>query len=594
MSVNCTQNTGNILYEGLSECPHINNQESRVRTEKIVTPPINNMNEEDSPKHIKYKDSYVANDLYYGLGIENETYLLSDKSLIKTADWLINNHKRERYSVDYWSNFSREEIDLALHHLDKNKKFKLPVLINSHTFTKCDIKNNHKTRYTSVGEANPNFDGSTIHDVMMEKSEYFRNNFDKQFMYDGDTFEFTTLDYYKTTVDKCVKQLLEYKKRFLNEINKVFTENNILSEHYNNRLNYATNYGFANFIANQKNLAICNNSTYHINITLPTLLDSNKKIKDMKKFQEEHSNAIRAIQWIEPLFIACYGSPDIFSVGNSNFAKGSLRLALSRYISVGTYDTKKMPSKKLLNNFEYDPTLLESGRNVPITSTTVFERQINEYASTRKHWYKRYHETSGYIPQKMIGFDINYQKHYNHGIEIRFFDYFSEEYLVDVINMILLVCQKSLVKKIRDPRNYVAYDDQMIECIKNGSDAKISVDYVRSLGAALGCRTLYKIYRSNESIGGDTQESTKGNPPEVMSIVEMFQHLINKLYTDLHDSSFLKQISPNMKKPIVINYNKIMFDMNKTFLITGEYKSNNIVSGSKKKLKQDDKMCHIQ
>nr|XP_012556004.1 serine-rich adhesin for platelets-like [Hydra vulgaris] len=445
---------------------------------------------EDS-KHIKYKKMYRPNDIYYGIGIENETYLLSDKPIVRSGEWIINNRKRERYSVDYWTNFKSDDVSVALKLIDKKKMYDIPVFINSHAFTKCDRNNEHKTMYTKLTEPNMKFEGKTIHDIMMTNSKYYRDNNDIEFVYDGDTFEFTTIDFYNTTVNNCIKQLNDFKQRFLQEINRVFTEQSVLKGHYDNEIKYAVNYGFVNFTTNPRNIAICNNGTYHINITLPTKLDSKGKIQNIKSFKNVHSNAINALQWIEPLLVGCYGSPDILSVLNDKFSKGSQRLAISRYISVGTYDTNTMPEGKLLDTFEYD----------------------NDNGSENiGRWYKKYHKKSAYNAQKMIGLDVNYHKHYNHGIELRFFDYFPEEYLASVINTLLLVCQKSMLKKFPPVSGSECYDDQICKCVNDGFSATINKDYLLELAK------LFDL--TNEDICGH-------------NILTLFQSIVNRLYKDI-------------------------------------------------------------
>ena len=528
-----------------------------INTQSVDKTYVCNNDDDNDHKHSKYKCKYVPNDMYYGIGIEYETYLMSDKFIERTGEWLIKNHSRERYSVDYWRNFKEEDVNKALSIIDTNKIYKIPVFINSYTLVKCDKNLQHKTMYTKDGRINPKFNGKSIHELMMEKSEYFKNNMDKEFVYDGDTIEFTTLDFYKTTVDKCVQQLVDYKTTFINEINKVFTENNILTDHYINKLDYSKNFGLVNFITNPNNISICNNSTYHINITLPTKLNNIGKIDNIFKFQKIHTNAIRAIQWIEPMLIACYGSPDIFSVGNNKFSRGSLRIALSRYIGAGTYDTEKVTKGKLLKCFEYDPLLTENDSTILNFEAPFTERYTNQYANKKDHWYKRYHSETGYVAQKSIGFDINYQKHYNHGIEIRFFDSFPAEYLKDVFNILLLTCQSSLSQTIPNPLLSKAYDDQMVECIKNGSSCNIFSKYVKEIKNIFG-RKIFKISK-NQKI------SIKEN------IVEFCQSFVDCIYNKFKDEEFMKHVSPNMQRPVVINYNKIMFDMNKNFLYHGDY-----------------------
>ena len=58
------------------------------------------------------------------------------------------------------------------------------------------------------------------------------------------------------------------------------------------------NYPFALHMTNLKNVSIFNNGTLHYNITLPTELDENRKIKNMEQFIKDNSRAIKLIQYM--------------------------------------------------------------------------------------------------------------------------------------------------------------------------------------------------------------------------------------------------------------------------------------------------------
>ena len=63
-------------------------------------------------KHKKYETQYKLDDeksnIFWGVGIENEVYLEFDKKIITSRPFFISNHKRERYSIDYYSNYKKE------------------------------------------------------------------------------------------------------------------------------------------------------------------------------------------------------------------------------------------------------------------------------------------------------------------------------------------------------------------------------------------------------------------------------------------------------------------------------------------------------
>ena len=106
-------------------------------------------------------------------------------------------------------------------------------------------------------------------------------------------------------VDETFQELKASKQLFLDALND--------SGIFPNKLAYpAYNFGINMFMSNQKNLVLFNNGTFHFHFTLPTLtIDS--KIEDYQAFDEMHNKAIYLLQWIEPLFIATLGSPDVFA-----------------------------------------------------------------------------------------------------------------------------------------------------------------------------------------------------------------------------------------------------------------------------------------
>ena len=115
------------------------------------------MNEKLSlDKHKKYKHMYGKNELYWGVGIENELYLEFDKKISISQTFLKNNHKRERYSVDYFDSYKKSAIESAFdEHLQHiSEPITLPLLVNSHSFMYTDAENNHQTTYTTNPKTN--------------------------------------------------------------------------------------------------------------------------------------------------------------------------------------------------------------------------------------------------------------------------------------------------------------------------------------------------------------------------------------------------------------------------------------------------------
>jgi len=274
----------------------------------------------------------------------------------------------------------------------------------------------------------------------------------KSYIFDGDTIEFITQNFYKTNIYEIIKELNSKKIEFIYRLQKVFKENNIFKDY--GEINFCkTNYPFVSFMTNLNNCSIFNNMTYHFNFTLPTELNDNCYIKDYKLFIEQHKNAIHLIQWVEPLLMAIYGSGDIFSTVNSNITPTSQRIAKSRYIGLGTYDTNTMLPGKILQ----------------------IDSNNNHLSNLDYWWFNKYSSESDYTKEDLIGVDINFHKHKNHGIEIRIFDYFDESKLASVLEFCVLLLDHSLVKgnRIESPVKNKIWNQFVVDILKD-RNAKVN------------------------------------------------------------------------------------------------------------------------
>lgn len=402
-------------------------------------------------KHIKYYSSYKPNDLYWGIGIENETYLEISKKDYVYGNFF-KNQNPERYSVNYYKGYRKGWFNKAIDTIiNKDTKYELPILINCHAFLKNDLSGEPITNYDKGSTVNKKFSGKTLFEYIQEKNKYFKDEYGLSYCFDGDTIEFMTLKYYKTTTIKVISELLFHKKHFLENLNKL---NLPIAE--NHSLVYpSTNHGFARFTTNMNNLAIFNNGTYHFNFTLPTMLNKDGLIKDFEAFEKKHAMAIRVIQVLEPFFIAKFGSCDPLSKSDlykRRFPRGSQRVAASRYISLGTFDTNRLKSGKQLQG----------------------NRKVYETP-----WYNELYSQIHYEKSDTIGFDINFNKFKNHGIELRFFDYFPEKHLEEVLRFLVHLLDHSVALEfIESCITNKKYNSIVYKAILEGKDAMLTKEEV--------------------------------------------------------------------------------------------------------------------
>jgi hypothetical protein len=303
-------------------------------------------------KHSKYIDYYIKNDLFWGIGIENELYLEFENKIKVTKDFFIKNHKRERYSVNYYTNYKENFKNESFNFSCTKDEIELPLIINSHSFLYTDSNNNPQKKYTKLCEPNEKFSGKTLGEDIVNYNSFFKNTIDVNWLYDGDTFEFTTIKFYKVNLNDVLNELETFKLKFIDNLQEFQKKKNFF-------LNYGMikimekNHPFTVHLTNLNNVAIFNNGTLHYNITLPTQLNEKKIVKDKIKFFKDHKKAIKIIQWLEPFIICVYNTPDYFSTlenykNKDMYSKCSQRCAVSRYISIGTYDADLMLTGKIL------------------------------------------------------------------------------------------------------------------------------------------------------------------------------------------------------------------------------------------------------
>lgn len=415
---------------------------------------------------------------YWGIGLENETYMQFEESLIVSGEFIQEKIGFEKYSIDYRKCYKPESLAPILKKaFDANENYTVSRMMNSHSLEKLDINYQHKTISpvkplidTETGEVsaqpteNPEYLGKSIMELFLEDQPYNiqsmitqRNKTMGSVHFDGDSIEFVTKYFENRTIAESCKELKATKKLFLDKIN----ESSVL----NGKLNFPDyNNGLNMFMTNQENLVLFNNGTYHFHITLPSLTEDSR-IVDYNEFERTHANAIYLLQWFEPFFIATLGSPDIMGVISDTysldkkFTLGSMRNAMSRYIGVGTYN-KAMPKGKILTyNVDNFRKLLK------------FEKEDNIW------WRDQIEADMEYEMLSEVGLDFNQEKMYQSGFEFRSFDEFPAEYLNDVLFAIILICEHSLnLPDVQWGHDSKAWNNLVFKTLKLGYATEINTE----------------------------------------------------------------------------------------------------------------------
>ncbi|WP_264537473.1 hypothetical protein [Flavobacterium sp. N1736] len=415
---------------------------------------------------------------YWGIGLENETYMQFEESLIVSGEFIQEKIGFEKYSIDYRKCYKPESLAPILKKaFGLTENYKVSRMMNSHSLEKLDINYQHKTLSpikplidTENGEViaepteNPEYLGKSIMELFLEDQPYNiqsmitqRNKTMGSVHFDGDSIEFVTKYFENRTIADSCKELKATKKLFLDKIN----ESSVL----NGKLNFPDyNNGLNMFMTNQENLVLFNNGTYHFHITLPSLTEDSR-IVDYNDFEKTHANAIYLLQWFEPFFIATLGSPDIMGVISDKysldkkFTLGSMRNAMSRYIGVGTYN-KAMPKGKILTyNVDDFRKLLK------------FEKEENIW------WRDQIEAEMEYEMLSEVGLDFNQEKMYQSGFEFRSFDEFPAEYLNDVLFSIILICEHSLnLPDVQWAHDSKAWNNLVFKTLKMGYATEINED----------------------------------------------------------------------------------------------------------------------
>ena len=163
---------------------------------------------------------------YWGIGLENETYLQFEESLVVTGQFIREKMGRERYSIDYLKCYKKGTLETALASaFDNHKNYRVSRMMNSPSLEKLDIEFQHKTILSPPPMLdNPDYAGKSILELFLEKQPYSVQSMLTQknmpmgcIIFDGDSIEFVTKYFENRTIQDTVRELQATKKVFLDK-----------------------------------------------------------------------------------------------------------------------------------------------------------------------------------------------------------------------------------------------------------------------------------------------------------------------------------------------------------------------------------------
>ena len=170
-------------------------------------------------RYLKQYD--LSDNFFWGIGLENECYLQGNNKIVNGKD-IVQMLGRERYSVDYTVNYDIKQIKNVMSHVYNSKKlYAVSQMINAHSLDKMDRNGEHRTTYESEPKTNLNFSGKSVLEEWFDYDNEIKQlinpntKTDTNIFFDGDTIEFVTTEFYKTTISTVLNELKNNKNIFI-------------------------------------------------------------------------------------------------------------------------------------------------------------------------------------------------------------------------------------------------------------------------------------------------------------------------------------------------------------------------------------------
>lgn len=274
--------------------------------------------------------------------------------------------------------------------------------------------------------------------------------------------------------------------------------------------------------------------SYHVTITLP-----HKKSIKQQTFIDLHKNFANQIQWIQPLLLSVFFSPDQLSIINDKTSQGSFRVFQVGWGMFSSSDVSKISKTTGISRMSNQSMKWISLLN--FENKNKFDKCDLNFIKTKepnaKSLYGSDFRTFGPIIQKFdkierenaSGMKVPY------GLELRIFDNFNSCNINSLMKIIVLIAENS--RKFKTP-DYV-YDNKIwqstiINISKNGWNGIISTQYIHLLEKMLNINLSNKYKRADL----------------------VFQDLVNKLVDKNKNGLFVKLMSNKFNSVTIPNINR--------------------------------------
>jgi len=289
--------------------------------------------------------------------------------------------------------------------------------------------------------------------------------------------------------------------------------------------------------------------SYHMTITLPHTRDI--LIKDYIKM---HQNMAQQIQWLEPLLMTAFFSSTQSAVGDNSDPEGSFRVMSIGWGSFGGSNVRRIGTKGLDRgsnirqlwrrglNFKGTKKLNLCAEMAPPQykkSKTIHTGDFRTFGSTNLNLNDcaKLYNRSDCLNGKIDGAPLRPP----FGLEIRIFDHFPSEYLLDLMRiMVLIGCNA----QCNPAKEYVYRDKRWINAVRaimrDGWNSNVESSYVSALRKNLGLPI-----KTNSLLAYD-----------------VFKTIVHELFEVNKDEFINKIMNENpYVEPVVPEINRMCWDM---------------------------------